>query len=102
MGCITGFILFCNIAFLIAMDAYMWTLSTQLGVFGLLGIIGFFIGYALSVEITIAPRDFWVNPYFDIFIKKLTFANIVALVVWGGAVVIATLLGSDVAFLILE
>ena len=71
MGCITFIILAFNIIALIAMDIMFWTESTASGLAGVLGIIAFFIGYALSVEITIAPRDFWVNSAFGIFIKKL-------------------------------
>ncbi|MBO8440048.1 MAG: hypothetical protein IAC51_05295, partial [bacterium] len=36
--------------------------------------------YMVSVEVTVAPRDFWVNPSFDVMKKKLKFA-------WGCAVV---------------
>jgi hypothetical protein len=34
------------------------------------------------VEVTIAPRDFWVNSAFGIFIKKLGVANMTAFAVW--------------------
>ena len=82
MGCITFIILAFNIIALIAMDIMFWTESTASGLAGVLGIIAFFIGYALSVEITIAPRDFWVNSAFGIFIKKLGVANMAAFIVW--------------------
>ena len=90
MGCITLFLLLCNIVVIIALDVFLWMhYSVTMGLIGLIGLVAFFIGYALSVEISIAPRDFWWNSEFDIFIKKLTFANSTALFVWGIAIVIA-------------
>lgn len=61
---------------------YVWAESAASGLAGVFGIIAFFIGYALSVEVTIAPRDFWVNSAFGIFIKKLGVANMTAFAVW--------------------
>ena len=76
MGCITFFILLCNIVAIIILDVLLWIhYSATMGLIGLIGLVAFFIGYALSIEISIAPRDFWWNSEFGIFIKKLVFAN---------------------------
>ena len=61
MGCITFVLLVLNIIALVAIDIMFWAESAASGLAGVFGIIAFFIGYALSVEVTIAPRDFWVN-----------------------------------------
>ena len=74
MGFIAFILLSLNIVALIAIDIYFWVVSWQSGLSGLIGILAFFIGYALSVELSIAPREFWWNSEFDIFIKKLGFA----------------------------
>lgn len=82
MDCISFVLLALNIIALVAMDIMFWTESTASGVAGIFGIIAFFIGYALSVEVTIAPREFWINSAFGIFIKKLGVANMTAFVIW--------------------
>ena len=41
---------------------------------GLCGIIGFLIAYAVSVEVAIAPLDFWTHSDFGLFLKKLGYA----------------------------
>ncbi|MDH8701650.1 putative membrane protein YkgB [Dysgonomonadaceae bacterium PH5-43] len=89
MGCITLFLLLCNIAVIVGIDVLLWTHSATMGLIGLGGLGAFLIGYALSVEISIAPRDFWWNSEFGIFIKKLTFANSAALFVLGISIFIA-------------
>ena len=76
MGCITGFLLILNILLWIAVDILLWTLGIPLfGFFGVLSIAAFFLGFGLSVEMTLAPRDFWINSEWDIFIAKLGYAN---------------------------
>ena len=95
MGCITLFLLLCNLTAIVALDVFLWTYSTPMGLIGLLGLVAFLIGYALSVEISIAPRDFWWNSEFEIFIKKIGFANSAALVIWFVAIFIAYLSGNE-------
>lgn len=102
MGCITGFLLLCNIALIITADVLLWMYSATMGLFGLIGVAGFFLGYMFSVEMTIAPRDFWVNPEFDIFIKKLVYANTSALVAWGIAMTIGGFCGNEAVMDILN
>lgn len=82
MGCITFILQLLNVAALVAIDIWMWGLSSEFGLAGVFGIIAYFIGYSVSVEFTIAPRDFWVNPAIDIFFKKLGIANTTAIIVW--------------------
>ena len=68
MGCITFVLLVLNIIALVAIDIMFWAESAASGLAGVFGIIAFFIGYALSVEVTI--------------IKKLGVANMTAFAVW--------------------
>lgn len=91
MGCITALLFLCNVILIIAADVLLWIYSVAMGLFGLIGVIVFFIAYALSTGMSLAPRDFWTNPEFDIFIKKLVFANTVALMAWGGSLIIAAM-----------
>lgn len=91
MGCITALIFLCNVGLIIAADVLLWMYSASMGLFGLIGVVVFFIAYALSIEISLAPRDFWRNSEFDIFIKKLAFANTAALMSWGGSLIIAAM-----------
>lgn len=97
MGCIKGFLFLCNIGVIITADVLLWMYSATMGLFGLFGVIVFFIAYAVSTGMSLAPRDFWVNPEFDIFIKKLGFANTAALMAWGGSLIVAALLGNEAA-----
>lgn len=90
------FLLLCNIAAILAVDIFMWSYySATVGLLGLIGLVAFFIGYAFSVEMSIAPRDFWWNTEIDIFFKKLAFANSAALLAWGCAFVIAYFCGNE-------
>lgn len=82
MGFVIFILLTLNTIGLIVIDCLIWSVSPIFGLAGLFGIIAYFIGYALSVEMTLAPRDFWINSEFGIFIRKLGVANFVALMVW--------------------
>ena len=72
MGFVTFILLTLNTIGLIIIDCLIWSVSP---IFGL-------AGYALSVELTLAPRYFWINSEFGIFIRKLGVANFAALMVW--------------------
>lgn len=82
MKYITPLFLLINISILILLDIWMWSLNITYGVCGILGIIAFFIGYSLSTEIAIAPKDFWLNSSLTIFMKKISIANISAFMTW--------------------
>ena len=76
MGCITFVLLVLNIIALVAIDIMFWAESAASGLAGVFGIIAFFIGYALSVEVTIAPSQYdsfcsMVYWKFDNWVKTL-------------------------------
>lgn len=81
VGCLTFILLALSIIILVAADVIVWTFgSWQAGLACILPIIGFLIAYKYSVEMSIAPRDFWANPSWEIAKKKLSYAWSVA---WG-------------------
>ena len=65
----------CDIIGWMIADIYLWTVSWCLGVGGLLGLIGFFVGYSISGGMTIAPRDYWRLPDYEVFKKKMRYGN---------------------------
>lgn len=72
---LTFLILLITLALLAAIDVGAWlAFGWTGGVAGLCGIIGFLIAYAVSVEVAIAPRDFWTHSDFGLFLKKLGYA----------------------------
>lgn len=97
MGCITTFLFLCNVVLIIAADIFLWMYSGSMGLFGLIGVVIFFITYVLSTGMSLSPRDFWTSPEFDVFIKKMTYANTAALMAWSGSLIIATILGNEAA-----
>lgn len=80
--CITNFILRCNIVVILVADGYLWTHSMTVGLFGVIGLIAFFIAYASAGEMIVTYQDLWNNSSFDIFIRKLIHANIWAILVF--------------------
>ena len=102
MGCITSLIFLCNTGLIIAADVLLWMYSTTMGLFGLIGVVVFFVAHAFSTGMSLAPRDFWTNSEFDIFIKKLAFANTAALIVWGGSLIIAAMCGNEAATVFIQ
>lgn len=52
----------------------LWTENPLYGVGGLVGIVAFFIAYAISGDMIIAPRDFWRLSSWQVFRKKLGYA----------------------------
>ena len=74
VGCLTFILLAASIIALFAFDVLMWGLTWKAGLAGLLPLIGFLIAYKYSVEMCIAPRDFWTNPDWEIAKKKLGYA----------------------------
>lgn len=81
VGCLTFILLTLSIIILIAVDVIVWMFCPwQAGLACILPIIGFVIAYKYSVEMSIAPRDFWANPDWEIAKKKLNYSWYVA---WG-------------------
>ncbi len=81
VGCLTFILLALSIIILVAADIIVWMFGPwQAGLACILPLIGFLIAYKYSVEMSIAPRDFWANPSWEIAKKKLSYAWYVA---WG-------------------
>ena len=59
-----------NILAILCVDVWLWTLSWCSGVGGLAGLVGFLIGYSISGGMTIAPRDYWILPDYEVFRKE--------------------------------
>ena len=78
MKAIQFILLVLNTILLIALDFVLWDTSWMFGLGGVIGIVGFFIGYAISVDMSIAPRDFWRFPKYEIFKKKIVYGNSIA------------------------
>lgn len=78
MGIIKLSLFLLNIIGWLIADIYLWTLSWCCGAGGLLGLVGFFVGYSVSGGMTIAPRDYWRLPDYEVFKKKLRYANSIA------------------------
>lgn len=79
-------IAFCvNVLILIVVDIVLWSVSISCGISGIIGLISFFIAYSISGGMAVAPRDKWRFPEYQVFKKKLGYANAVA----GGTTVVA-------------
>lgn len=75
-----------NIIAILCVDIWLWTLSWCSGVAGLAGLAAFLIGYSISAGMTIAPRDYWRLPDYEVFRKKLRYGNLIC----GTTVVVTT------------
>lgn len=78
MKAIQFILLVLNTILLIILDLVLWNTSWMFGLGGVIGIVGFFIGYAISADMSIAPRDFWRFPEYEIFKKKIVYGNSIA------------------------
>jgi hypothetical protein len=96
MGCLSLLALLCNIAVIFGIEIYVASYSISLAAWGLLGVVAWFLAYMVSVEASISPMDFWMNPEFDIAMKKLNFANCACGVVWMIIFFVAWICGNDV------
>lgn len=59
---------------MIVLDAVLWGESSIYGIGGIIRIISFFIAYAISGNIIVAPRDFWRLSSWQVFKKKIGWA----------------------------
>ena len=76
------FLSFClSIAFMLGLDFVLWTEDPLYGIGGLIGIVAYFIAYAISGDMIIAPRDFWRLSSWQVFKKKLGYAFTAYLIV---------------------
>ena len=75
------------IAFMLGLDVVLWIENPLYGIGGLVGVIAYFVAYAISGDMIIAPRDFWRLSSWQVFKKKMGYAFsaylIAALVVSG-------------------
>lgn len=69
------------IAFMVGLDIVLFMEDTLYGIGGIIGMLGFFIAYAISVDMIIAPRDFWFQSSWQIFCKKMGYAFTTYLIV---------------------
>lgn len=74
------------VAFMVLIDIILFGESVAYGLGGIIGMVAFYIAYSISVEMSLAPRDFWVNSSWEIFKKKLGYAF--------GAYLVTTLVAS--------
>lgn len=62
------------IAFMIGLDVVLFMERPIYGIAGIVGLIGYFIAYAISVHMTVSPSDFWFQSSWEIFKKKIGYA----------------------------
>lgn len=58
------------IAFMAAMDIFLFSEDVLYGIGGVIGIVAFFIAYSISGDMIIAPRDYWHLSSWEVFKKK--------------------------------
>lgn len=69
------FLSFClSILFMLGLGFTLWMENPLYGIGGIVGIVAFFIAYAISGDMIIAPRDFWRLSSWQVFRKKLGYA----------------------------
>ena len=76
-----------NVIAILCVDVWLWTLSWCSGVGGLVGLVEFHVGYAISAGMKLAPRDYWRLPDYEVFRRKLSYGNSIC----GSATVVATI-----------
>lgn len=76
---------------MLGLDVVLWMENPLYGIGGLVGIVAYFIAYAISGDMIIAPRDFWRLSSWQVFKKKIGYAFSTYLIV---TLVAAGVLGS--------
>lgn len=59
---------------MLGIDVVLWIENPLYGIGGIVGVIAYFIAYAISGDMIIAPRDFWKLSSWQIFKKKVGYA----------------------------
>lgn len=59
---------------MLGLDAVLWMEDPLYGIGGIVGIVAFFIAYAISGDVIVAPRDFWRLSSWQVFKKKMGWA----------------------------
>lgn len=85
-----------NLAAVVAITILAATYSPVMLLWGALPVIAWLAAYALSVEVCLAPRDFWTNPALKITFRKLKFANLTMLCAWVAILVAGKMTGNEV------
>lgn len=82
------------VAFMLGLDIILWKEDPLYGIGGIIGVIVYFVAYAISGDMIIAPRDFWRLSSWQVFKKKMGYAFsaylIVTLIVSGVLTAILT------------
>ena len=90
--CVVSFLLLLfQILLIVGLDAVLFDCDPIYGVGGIIGIIAYFIAYAISVDMSLSPRDFWFQSSWEIFKKKVGYAFSAYLVV---TIVVSGILGA--------
>ena len=63
-----------QILLMTGLDIVLFDYNIYYGFGGIIGIIAYFIAYTISVDMAIAPRDFWFQTSWGIFKKKVAYA----------------------------
>lgn len=63
-----------TVVFMLGLDIVLWTEDPLYGIGGVVGMIAYFVAYAISGDMTIAPRDFWRLSRWQVFKKKMGYA----------------------------
>ena len=79
---------------MLGLDIVLWIEDPLCGIGGIIGVIAYFVAYAISGDVIIAPRDFWRLSSWQVFKKKMGYAFsaylIVTLIVSGVLTAILT------------
>ena len=59
---------------MLGLDIVLWMEEPLYGIGGIVGIVAYFIAYAISGDMIIAPRDFWRLSSWQVFKKKMGYA----------------------------
>lgn len=70
MGVLTFLTFVLAIAFMAAMDIFLFSEDVLYGIGGVIGTVAFFIAYSISGDMIIAPRDYWRLSSWEVFKKK--------------------------------
>ena len=75
MRFITGLVFICNILLWIFIVIGFFTENFLFGIGALFGLIGFLIGYSVSDGFAVSISDYFFQPYWDVFLRKIKWAN---------------------------
>jgi len=70
MGVLTFLTFVLAMAFMAAMDIFLFSEDVLYGIGGVIGTVAFFIAYSISGDMIIAPRDYWRLSSWEVFKKK--------------------------------